>query len=96
MTQLSKSAPSDKPDWKGVAAQMKEKGFQVTGTECRNRWHVYQKYIHKGLRSCADWTPDEVRLRSYCPIYRMIAWRLFSFSNAGQTENLSYSYFFTL
>eukprot|EP01032_Pedospumella_encystans_P012015 gene12015-13929_t len=48
LTQLmSKCAPSDSPDWKGVAAQMKEKGFQVTGTECRNRWHVYQKYIHK-------------------------------------------------
>ncbi len=59
---MSKHSASAAPDWEGVAAKMKEQGYLVRGRECSNRWHVYQKYIHKGMRSCADWTPDEVRI----------------------------------
>lgn len=57
---LSKNATAH--DWGNIAASMKEKGHQVRGRECCNRWHVYQKYIHRGMRSCADWTPTEVRI----------------------------------
>ena len=49
-----------KPDWAQVAAQMAEKGWNVTSSGCKSRWNNHLKHVHGGLRVEVEWTQAEV------------------------------------